>query len=242
MKKKERKKILALIGVRSGSTGLKNKNILSLSGKPLMSWIIKTAKKVHLIDRVIVSTDSKKYQRIARKYGAETPFLRPKSISGKFSNEIEFIKHAVKFLEKNENYNPDIVIRLLATSPFQRYSDIKKAIKIYMNKKCDSVVIVSEAKQHPMKALKIIGKGNKKSLVGYFDNKGESATGLPRQIFKKAYFRSNVIIFNPKLLKKNTMTGKTVKYLIIKNKKHIDIDDQIDFDFAQFLIKKFKKK
>ena len=82
MKKKERKKILALIGVRSGSTGLKNKNILNLSGKPLMSWIIKTAKKIRLIDRVIVSTDSKKYQRIARKYGAETPFLRPKSISG----------------------------------------------------------------------------------------------------------------------------------------------------------------
>ena len=242
MKKKERKKILALIGVRSGSTGLKNKNILNLSGKPLMSWIIKTAKKIRLIDRVIVSTDSKKYQRIARKYGAETPFLRPKSISGKFSNEIEYVKHAIKYLEKIENYSPEIVIRLLATSPFQRYSDIEKAIKIYMNKKCDSVVIVSEAKQHPMKALKIIGKGNKKSLVGYFDNPGESATGLPRQLFEKAYFRSNVIIFNPKLLKKNTMTGKTVKYLIIKNKKHIDIDDQIDFDFAQFLIKKFKKK
>ena len=77
-----KKKILALIGVRSGSTGLKNKNILNLSGKPLMSWIIKTAKSVKLINRVVVSTDSKKYQRIAKKYGAETPFLRPKSISG----------------------------------------------------------------------------------------------------------------------------------------------------------------
>ena len=62
-----KKKILALIGVRSGSTGLKNKNILNLSGKPLMSWIIKTAKSVKLINRVVVSTDSKKYQRIAKK-------------------------------------------------------------------------------------------------------------------------------------------------------------------------------
>ena len=189
MKKRERKKILALIGVRSGSTGLKNKNILNLSGKPLMSWIIKTAKKIKLIDRVIISTDSKKYQRIAKKYGAETPFLRPKSISGKFSNEIEYIKHAIKFLKQKENYTPDIVVRLLATSPFQSYLDIGKAIKIYLENKCDSVVIISEAKQHPMKALKIIGKGLNRKLVGYFDNKAESASGLPRQIFGKAYFR-----------------------------------------------------
>ena len=85
-------------------------------------------------------------------------------------------------------------------------------------------------------------KGNKKSLVGYFDNKGESVTGLPRQIFKKAYFRSNVIIFNPKILSKNTMTGKLVKYLIIKNNNHIDIDNKMDFEFAQFLMKKLPKK
>ena len=93
-----------------------------------------------------------------------------------------------------------------------------------------------------MKALKIIGKGNNKSLVGFFDNKGESASGIPRQIFSKAYFRSNVIIFNPKLLNKNTMTGKKVKYLIIKNDKNIDIDDKIDFEFAKFLAKKLKKR
>tara|TARA_B100001057_G_scaffold501082_1_gene620342 strand:- start:9817 stop:10533 length:717 start_codon:yes stop_codon:yes gene_type:complete len=238
MKKKERKKVLALIGARSGSTSLKNKNILNLSGKPLMSWIINTAKKVNLIDRIVVSTDSKKYQRIAMNYGAESPFLRPKSISGKLSNEIEYVKHAIKFLKQKEKYTPDIIVRLLATSPFQKYSDIQKAIKIYLNNKCDSVVIISKAKQHPMKALKIIGKGNNKSLVGYFDNKGESASGMPRQIFSKAYFRSNVIIFNPKLLNKNTMTGKKVKYLIVKSDKNIDIDDKIDFEFAKFLAKK----
>lgn len=242
MKKKERKKILALIGARSGSTSLKNKNILNLSGKPLMSWIINTARKVNLIEKIVVSTDSKKYQRIAMNYGAEAPFLRPKSISGKLSNEIEYVKHAIKFLKQKEKYMPDIIVRLLATSPFQKYSDIQKAIRIYLNNKCDSVVIISKAKQHPMKALKIIGKGNNKSLVGFFDNKGESASGIPRQIFSKAYFRSNVIIFNPKLLNKNTMTGKKVKYLIIKNDKNIDIDDKIDFEFAKFLAKKLKKR
>ena len=144
MKKKERKKILALIGARSGSTSLKNKNILNLSGKPLMSWIINTARKVNLIEKIVVSTDSKKYQRIAMNYGAEAPFLRPKSISGKLSNEIEYVKHAIKFLKQKEKYMPDIIVRLLATSPFQKYSDIQKAIRIYLNNKCDSVVIISK--------------------------------------------------------------------------------------------------
>ena len=79
--------------------------------------------------------------------------------------------------------------------PFQKSNDISKAINILLkDDKVDSVVIVSEAKQHPMKALKIIGKNKNKRLVGYFDNKGESATGLPRQKFDKAYFRSNVIV------------------------------------------------
>ena len=241
-KKTEKKKILALIGVRSGSTGLKNKNVLKLNGKPLMSWIIESAKKVKLIDRIVVSTDSKYYQKIANNYGAETPFLRPKAISGKFSHEIEFVKHAIKFLKKKENYNPDIIVRLMATSPFQNPLDIKKAIEIFLNNKCNSVLIVSKAKQHPMKALKIKGKKSNKSLVGYLDNKGESATGLPRQIFPTAYFRSNAIIFDPILLKKNTMTGKKVKYLIVDNAKNIDIDDQIDFEFAEFIFKKIKKK
>lgn len=242
MKKKIKKKIIALIGVRSGSSGLKNKNILKLSGRPLMAWIIQTARKVKLIDRVIVSTDSKKYQKIAKKYGAETPFIRPKSISRKLSNEIDYVKHAFNFLKKKENYSPDIIVRLLATSPLQNKKDIEEGIKLFLKSKCNSVVIISEAKQHPMKALKIVKNKKNTSLVGYFDNKGESASGLPRQIFTKAYFRSNVIIFDPKILKKNTMTGKKVKYLVVDKNKNVDIDDKIDFEFAKFLIRKFKKK
>ena len=65
---------------------------------------------------------------------------------------------------------------------------------------------------------------------------------LPRQIFTKAYFRANVIIFDPKLLNKNTMTGKKVKFVIVDKNRNIDIDDKIDFEFANFLIKKFKMK
>ena len=74
-------KILALIPARSGSKGLPNKNIMPLNGKPLIAYSIEHALDTPEINRVIVSTDSKEYAKIARDYGAETPFIRPKNIS-----------------------------------------------------------------------------------------------------------------------------------------------------------------
>lgn len=231
-----KQKILALIGLRSGSKGLKNKNIKILGSKHLCGWIITSAKKSKYINRVIVSTDSAKYSKIAISYGAEVPFLRPKEISKDRSNEIEFINHAISYLKKKENYTPDIIVRLLATSPFQKYKDIDLGIKKIIQNKHNSVAIISSAKQHPMKALKI--KNNK--LVNYFTNKGTSVGSKNnRQEYEKAYFRSNVLICKTKILKKyKSLTDNNVGYILIDNSKHIDIDNKFDFKFAEFLLKK----
>ena len=78
---KNRKKIVALIPARSGSVRIKNKNILKIQNHPLLAYSIRSAINSKLFSRVIVSTDSKKYKKIAQHYGAEVPFLRPKNIS-----------------------------------------------------------------------------------------------------------------------------------------------------------------
>ena len=234
-KKLNQLKILAVIGIRSGSASIKNKNIKILGKRPLVEWIIRSAKKSKFINKIVISTDSKKYQKIIKDLRVDS-YMRPKNISGKFSKEIYFVKHLIKLLKK-EKYIPDIIVRLLATCPFQKVKDIDIIIKkLIYNKKLNSSVIISEAKQHPAKALKIIK--NKKKLVGYIDGKGESVTGQPRQIFEKAYFRANAIAFRTKLLKKNTMTGKNVGYHIVSNQYNIDIDSLVDFKFAEFLIEK----
>ena len=137
----------------------------------MVGWIIDSAKKSKYINRIIVSTDSKNYAKISKKYGAEVPFLRPKELAKDNSNEIEFIKFTIKKLEKLENYKPDIIVRLLATCPFQRPTDIDKTISKVLQKNVNSAVLISEAKQHPRKALKIIGKKNKK-LVNFYTGKG----------------------------------------------------------------------
>ena len=77
----KKKNILAVIPARSGSKGIKNKNIKILNGKPLIYYTIKYAIKCNFIDHIIVSTDSKKYATISKKFGAEIPFIRKKKIS-----------------------------------------------------------------------------------------------------------------------------------------------------------------
>ena len=100
-----KQKFVALICARAGSKGLKNKNIKNFDGKPLIAWSILLAKKIKEIDRVIVSTESKKIANIARKYGAEIPFARPKKLSFDNSPEWNVWRHAVNFLKKQNEKN-----------------------------------------------------------------------------------------------------------------------------------------
>ena len=111
MATKGKLEILGIIGARAGSKGVPNKNVKILGGKPLLGRIVETAKKSKYLTRVIVSTDSEEYAKVARQFGAETPFTRPPEVSTDTSDDIEFIMHALKWLKENENYEPDIIVR-----------------------------------------------------------------------------------------------------------------------------------
>ena len=106
-------KVIALIPARSGSKGVKDKNIRNLGGYPLLAWSILACKKCGLIDKVIVSTDSKKYASLAQKFGAEVPFLRPPEISSDLSTDIEFIDHAIKKI-KSAGVIPKYIAHILS--------------------------------------------------------------------------------------------------------------------------------
>ena len=96
-------KILGIIPARAGSKGLKDKNILKLNKKPLIAWSILAAKKSKVLSKVIVSTDSLKISRIAKKYGAEVPFMRPAKYSGDNAKSSDLIIHALNFFIKKKN-------------------------------------------------------------------------------------------------------------------------------------------
>ncbi|HEY4474140.1 MAG TPA: acylneuraminate cytidylyltransferase family protein [Candidatus Paceibacterota bacterium] len=235
------RRVLGIVGIRSGSKGVPNKNIRPLAGKPLVGWILETAQKSKYINRLVVSTDSEEYAAVARIYGAETPYLRPAELATDTAPEFLYVKHMVEYLKEHEGYEPDIVVRMMATVPLQTAEDIDAAIeKIVNDPQADSAVVIAEARQHPMKALKIIddGAGGKK-LVTYFTESGREVTPLARQKYEKAYFRANVIACRtPVIYNTDSLTGDTVRPYIIPQERAVDIDSEADFAIVEVLLQK----
>ncbi|MEY2669691.1 MAG: hypothetical protein RLZZ577_7 [Bacteroidota bacterium] len=232
--------VLAIIGIRSGSKGVINKNIKTLNGKPLVGWIIDAAQRSKSITRLIVSTDSLEYAKIVKELGVEVPCLRPKELASDSSTDLEYINHMLEWLRQNEGYVPDIVVRLMATVPMQEPEDIDELVNILKSDlNATSAVVISESRQHPMKALKILNdKSGQGQLVHYFTETGKDVTPVARQSYPKAYFRSNIVATRPETIyKTNSLTGDLVRYHIIPQERAIDIDNDIDFLILETLLK-----
>ena len=222
----KKKKVLAIIPARSGSKSIKDKNIKIYKGKPLLAHSIDIAKRSSIIDKIIVSTDSKKYKKISEKFGAEVPFLRPKKISSNKSLDIDFIKHCYNYC-KSLNYFPDIIILLRPTSPNRKVKILDKKIKHFLKnfKKYDSMRSVSIFNQPPQKLFQI--KNNR--LMGFFDKylKGEYH-GKPRQNYPKTYLPNGYIdAFKPKFFtnKNDQLFGKILPFI---TDEILDIDEKKD--------------
>ena len=232
-------KILAIIGARSGSKGVSDKNIRLFCGKPLLAWIISTARSSRYINRVMVCTDSPEYAAIARKYGAEAPYLQPPEISTDTSTDLDFITYAVDWLEKNEGYRPDLIAHLYATNPLQRVEDIDACTELLISDpEAHSAAAIAEARQHPRKAVKISSDG--KHIITYITASGLDITPLQRQSYEKAYFRQgNVMVTRYDVLKSmRSLSGHRVRHHIIPKEYAADIDSELDFLTAEQLIKK----
>lgn len=237
--------ILGIIGARAGSKGVPHKNIRPLVGKPLMAWIIGAAQRAKHVNRVLVSTDSEEYARIAREHGAEVPFLRPPEIAQDDSLDIDYLRHAVDWLREHEGYNPDIVLRLHPTAPLQLPQDIDACIELLLNDQdAHAAVVVAEARQHPHKALKIVkDESGKERIVTYLGGDSRGVTPVYRQQYEPAYIRANVVATRTKVIDElNSLTGDRVLYHVIPPERAIDIDSEIDFFIAEQLINKFRSE
>jgi N-acylneuraminate cytidylyltransferase len=123
---------------------------LIFAGLPLIAHSINQAKDSKYINRVIVSTDSKNYSEIAMQYGAEVPFLRPRTISQDESLDIDTFIHALEYKKFHENYVPDLVVHLRPTHPIRNVADIVNMIEIISKKiDADSIRSVVKASETP---------------------------------------------------------------------------------------------
>ena len=132
-------KPICFIAARGGSKGVPNKNIKSIAGKPLIAHSIRKIINSGLFQAVFVSTESPKIAKIAKKFGAQIPFLRPKKLAGDSATMDDVFLHAIPELQKF-GYNFNVVVNLDCTAPFVKINDIKKSISLINKKKCNTAV------------------------------------------------------------------------------------------------------
>jgi CMP-N-acetylneuraminic acid synthetase len=230
--------VVALIPARGGSKGIPHKNILDLGGFPLIAYSIVAAKLSKSINRVIVSTDSRKIAEVALKYGAEVPFLRPKKYAGPKSTDLEFVQHALKWFQKKEKLVPDYLVQLRPTTPLRDPKKIDDAVRLILkNPDATSLRSGYELRESPYKFLKL----DKGYFKGLFPNDPRPEYyNLPRQAFSPVYQPNGYvdILVTNSILKSKTLHGKRILGFVTEDVGELDKAD--DIEKIEYLLKKKK--
>jgi CMP-N,N'-diacetyllegionaminic acid synthase len=227
--------VVAIIPARSGSRTIPHKNIRDFAGRPLIAHSIEQALGCREISRTIVSTDSPAYADVARKYGAETPFLRPAEISGDTATDLEAFQHALHWLQENEGCVPELVVHLRPTHPNRTSDDISRAVNlIRTHPEWDSVRSVVPAPDTPFKMWFLEPPGHLRPAVS---TEIPEAHSLPRQILPQAYLQNaNVdVVRSRTILELNSMSGARIGGFIMSDFHDIDNGEQLHAAEAAFL-------
>ncbi len=221
------KSFLAIVPARGGSKRLPRKNLLDLNGKPLIAWSIESGLKSEYIDKVIVSSDDDEILSVSKKYKSDT-IVRPSELASDTATTFDAIKHAI---DNTEKY--DYVVLLQPTSPLRSDKHIDSAIELLFEKKADSVVSVCEMEHSPLWANTL---PNNKSMDSFI----RDAIREKRSQDLDKYYRLNGAIYLCKvdrLLKEKSMFVRDNIYAYVMGKDvSVDIDERIDFDWAEFLM------
>jgi CMP-N-acetylneuraminic acid synthetase len=187
-----------------------------------------------MLNRTIVSTDDIEIADVAKKYGGDVPFIRPKDLSLDETPMVPVLKHAVSFIEKNENAHVDVVVLLDPTSPFRRIEDIENCIKKLKNDNTDSAVTVCEVEHNPYFVMMELD-GNKLVPLIKCDK-----VITRRQDAPKVY-RLNAAVYAIKrdvLMNENKIITKNTEAVIMPEELSAHIDHEMDILFAEFLLKR----
>lgn len=229
--------ILGIIPARSGSKGVKNKNIMIINNKHLIDYTIDRAKQSKYLTDVVASTDSNLYSKLFKNKKIWVPKLRPKKLSTVKSNIIDTLIYTTKICENLKKKKYNYVVLLQPTSPLRQKNEIDHCLKKIISSKFDSLISLSEMIiSHPVKLKKIV----KNIVKPYIKNSKENP---PRQILEKLYMPSGniYIVKRDQLIKNKTLIGKNQTYHIIKKDHYLNIDSLTDILISRIKLKKYFK-
>ncbi len=229
---------LALIPARGGSKSIPRKNIRDFAGHPLIAYSIAAGLAAETVTRVIVSTDDEEIAAVARRYGAESPFLRPAAFAQDQTPDLPVFRHALEWLETHEGYVPDIVVQLRPTSPFRRVQHIDGAVyRLIERPEADAVRTVCIPFQNPFKMWRI-GPDGFMRPIGVELGVPNEPYNQPRQALPEIYWQTGYVdaAWRDTIMEKNSMTGDWILPLIIDPSEWVDIDSPDDWRRAERLL------
>lgn len=233
----KKQKIIAIIPARGNSKSIPRKNIREFAGYPLIAYSLTAAHRSHFINRIIVSTDNEEIANVSRGYGAEVPFMRPAELALDDTTDYPVFKHALQWLATNENYHPDFVVHLRATSPLYPKQLIDNAVEVILNNPdADSVRGVVPSSENPYKMWKITDSG---CLTPLLQVEGlEEPYNTPRQALPDTYWQTGHIdvIRYETIMKKQSLSGDRIYPVRIDPDFSVDIDTLMDWRRAEQLV------
>jgi len=226
-------KPICFIGARGGSKGVPKKNIRIIAGKPLIAHTIQKAIKSGIFSHVVISTEDTKIATIAKKYGAEVPFRRPKNLATDIATMEDVLVHGLKKL-LSLGYKFDIFVLLDATAPFIRIKDISGTIRILRKKHCDAVFGVYQQHFNPYFNMMEL---NSNGFLRLVKSKGKRPGS--RQEAPIVYQFFGLYTFDTKKFLKR---GKVIMPKILPYEVPIEtalmIDTELEFQMAKLMFKK----
>lgn len=232
-----RREVLAIIPARAGSKSIPRKNIRNFAGFPLIAWSIAAAQQAKCVSRTIVSTDDSEIAAVAGKFGAETPFLRPKKFAKDDTADLPVFVHGLQWLKEHEGYEPDVVVQLRPTSPVRPPDLVDTAVDILLSHpRASSVRGVVAAGQNPYKMWRV--KDEKSPMKNLLDVRGIAEPyNAPRQKLPQVFWQTGHIdAIRTGTIHAGSMSGKRVFPLIIDPHYSVDLDTEFDWSRAEWLV------
>ena len=227
--------VVSIIPARSGSKGIRDKNIQIIGGKTLLEWTILASIKSEQIDRTIVSTDSEIYAELCINAGAEVPFIRPAAISGDKSTDFQFISHAMYYLE-SEGKISDLLVHLRPTTPLRDPETIDKAVNEFKEnkKRFSSLRSVHEMGESAYKTFEISENGNLQTVftkINEIDSSNNTRQNFPKTFVANGY----VDVLNCEFISdKSQIHGDNVKAFLTE--PVLEVDTLWDLELIQMQV------
>ena len=227
-------RILFVITARGGSKGVPRKNITEIAGLPLIAYKILAAKKCHFDNRLVVSTDDEEIASVAKRFGAEVPFLRPDYLASDTASSADVIDHAMNWIEENDSKKYDYICLLEPSSPFLSPSDLNRALDIMVSKEADTMLGMTEVEV----SRQFIHPLDENGGLSLFYDSIKNMSRLRRQD-QKAEYTMNGCIYAAKweyFKKFHMFHSQNSVPFIMAREKSIEVDSMMDLEFARFVV------